>query len=1008
MIKVKMRALSTLSVLSLTLLLFANDIPAQQTGYVVSGNVVTDKTGEPLPGASVQVRGSNKGTTTNSSGTFNLNVSEDKVNLRISFIGYQTLDTLLNLPLRKELIILLLPDQSLLQEVIVSTGYWESTKKFSTGNISKINAEVIEKQPVNNVMAALIGRMPGVEIVQNTGVPGGGFSIQIRGRNSLRTDGNDPLYIVDGVPFTSTSLAYGQIGSSILNGQSPLDAISPSDIESIEVLKDADATSIYGSRGANGVILITTKKGKTDKTGVDVSYVYGFSEVARRMPLMNTAQYLAMRREGYENDKVAPSGSRAADLLIWEQDRETDWQKKLIGGKARNENLNIALTGGNSYTKFSLRSGYSRQTTVFPGDFANNRLSALFNVNHLSADRKFSMNSSVQFSYGTNNLLPFDLTGFALSLPPNAPDPFTSDGKLNWASLTWTNPYLYVKRTYNNRTKNLIANNTLSYKVMKNITLRLVSGYTHMDFEEKATIPASSVTPSSAIATGTINQGMGSIVTWITEPQINYDLALPGKTLAVLVGGTLQQNVRETLSVSGRGYTSDALLQNLQAAPTLAIQNHSNSLYRYAAFYSRVNFNLQERYILNLTVRRDGSSRFGPDKRVANFGAVGGAWLFHEENAIKSLLPFVSFGKLKASYGITGSDQIPDYGYLNSYSTTTNPYNDLPGLLVTRIPNADYSWESNRKLEAGIELGFLNDAITTQLSWFRNRSSSQLVGYPLSVVTGQASIQNNLPALVQNSGVEFELRSSPLKKSRLKWDVSVNFTTPRNKLVSYPGIEGSSYANTYAVGSPLSIRKRYAYTGIDPESGVYTFEDLDKDGRLTAANDRKFSKRVAQDLFGGINNHLSYKRWELDLFVQVVKQTGWNYLNYSSFAAPGSFFTNSRGNQPVWVLDRWQSPGDITSIQKFTATSGTSADGAFNNMRNYGDNLIGDASFLRLKNVSLQYHLPPKGAILKKTRAFIQVQNAWTWTKYRGLDPENQGTVLPPLRSFVAGLQLAI
>lgn len=456
------------------------------------------------------------------------------------------------------------------------------------------------------------------------------------------------------------------------------------------------------------------------------------------------------------------------------------------------------------------------------------------------------------------------------------------------------------------------------------------------------------------------------------------------------------------------GFSSDALLENIAAATSVTAQQYNHSLYHYEAGFGRINFNHREKYLLNLVARRDGSSRFGPGKQFANFGAIGAGWIFSKEHFIQQRLPGLSFGKFRASYGITGNDQIGDYQYLSNWAPTPFPYDGAAGSYPQNLANPNYSWEINKKLEAGLELGLLKDAILLTTSYFRNRSSSQLVGYSLPSITGFTMIQANLPAVVQNTGWEFQFSSTNIKTPNISWNTTLNLTIPKNKLVAYPDLAASAYANTYVVGKSLYIRESFAYLGVDPQTGVYLFKSV-ATGKPTASpvypDDLEPNKKISKQYFGGFQNNFRYKHWTLDIFVQVVKQTGRSYI--STFGAPGFF-----GNQPSIVLSRWQKPGDHSNVQQFTQDYASAAYAAYTNANYFGDNSIVDASFIRLKNTSISYQI--SGKIISRLKVssckiFCRGQNLFTLTKYQGMDPEAQFVSnLPPLRMLVAGFQLTL
>jgi TonB-linked SusC/RagA family outer membrane protein len=962
--------------------------------------IVTDPEGKPLQGVSVTVKGTSYGTQTDKKGAFLLKGVDEKAVLIFSFIGYETAE--IQVRNRTDYNLQLKLAANSLEETVVK-GYYNTTRRLNTGNVSTVTAETISKQPVSNPLAALEGRVPGLYIAQQTGVPGGAFTVQLRGRNSI-ANGNAPLFIIDGVPFTSASLTSAYTSYPITQGGNPLSAINPSDIESIEILKDADATAIYGSRGANGVILITSKKGKGGQTKIEMNVYTGAGKITRMLDLLNTLQYLAMRHEAFVNDGATPQ-SYDYDLNgFWDTTRYTNWQQKLIGGTASTLDAQGSVSGGNSNTQFLITGGFHKETTVFPGNFADAKGSVHINLIHSTSDQKFSVSISASYISDKNNLASQDFTGQALILTPVSPAIYDSSGSLNWQKSSWNNPFAATKQKYSSITDNIISNAVISYKVLPGLEFLTNLGFTKMQINESSRYPFSSFDPfsgnpaSSYFATNSIN-------TWLIEPQLSFHRNIGKGRLNILFGSTFQQNIRQGQTIFGYGFANDALLENILAAPHILIFDANYTQYRYNAFFGRINYDWSEKYLLNITGRRDGSSRFGPGKQFANFGALGAAWIFTKEKFTQQTFHFLSYGKLRTSFGITGSDQIPDYGWLDLWNSSAAPYLGIQGLHPSRLFNPDFAWEINKKLEASLELGFFKDRILISASYYSNRSSNQLLGLPLPLVTGFPSIQGNLPALVQNTGWELELNAINIKTKNIKWASSINLTLPQNKLISFPNLAASNFVNTYAIGQPLSIAKSYHYQGVDPQTGLYKFVDVDKDGNISWPNDLEALKKLGPVFYGGFQNSLQYKAWQLDIFFQFVSQTGRNYINY--YDAPGTFT-----NQPTTVLNRWQKPGDITTVQKFTQDYSSSTYNAYYNSTSYGDNAIGDASFIRLKNLALSWQLPDKWkqkVHVNNCKIYVQGQNLFTITHYLGMDPENQSFIaLPPLKMLTAGIQLSL
>lgn len=966
----------------------------QQT---VSG-VVSDALG-PLPGVAVGVKGTSVTAVSDENGNFTIAAGSSDV-LLFSFIGFKSLEVAV--AGRSSVAVVMAEDNTLMGEIEINAGYYTVKDKERTGSIARITAKDIETQPVTNVLATMQGRMAGVNIAQTSGTPGGGFEIQIRGRNSLRTDGNAPLYLVDGIPYAGE-----QLGSSVISGGTlpnmglnPLTILNPSDIQSIEILKDADATAIYGSRGANGVVLITTKKGQVGKTRYQFNIYTGTTAVGRKLNLMHTDRYLTMRREAFANDGYDQYPDWAYDVNgTWDPSRYTDWQEELIGKSAFSSSIKGSVTGGTKATQFLLSGTYYNETATYPGDFRYRKAAVNFNVNHTSDDERFNIALAANYLSDNNTLPGIDLTRDALSLAPNAPELYDFAGNLNWENSTWENPLRLLQEKYLARTNSLVANANLAYRLADGLSLKANIGYTDTRLNEQKLSPSSIYDPALGIGpdNSTHMYNTAKQLSWNIEPQIHWAKDIAGGRLDILAGTTLNERETDALNLSARGFSSDNLISNLSAASVVNVIGNDKSTYKYTAVFARVNYSYHQKYFLNFTGRRDGSSRFGPGKRFANFGAVGAAWLFGEEKAVGTLFPFLSHGKLRGSYGTTGSDQIGNYQFLDTYTTTGTSYGGITGLQPTRLFNPDFSWEKNVKFEAAVELGFLHDRITLTAAHYRNRSSNQLIGIPLPGTTGFPSIQANLNATVENTGWELELGSHLINGPELKWASALNITWAKNELLEFPDLAGSTYANQYIIGQPLNIRMVYEYTGVDPETGLYTFKDYNEDGRITAAGDKKKAVKTDPAYFGGWQNTLSYKGWNLDFLFQFVKQIGANYNVTGS--TPGLM-----SNQPADLGRPWNSEETANAeIQLLTSGSNSKALTAYGRY-SQSTEAFTDASYIRLKNLSVSYTIPKVTGSDVTCRLYFQGQNLFTLTRFNGLDPENQSFGwLPPLRVLTVG-----
>jgi TonB-dependent starch-binding outer membrane protein SusC len=611
----------------------------------------------------------------------------------------------------------------------------------------------------------------------------------------------------------------------------------------------------------------------------------------------------------------------------------------------------------------------------------------------------------------------FDLTQSALLLEPNAPSLYNVDGSLNWlpnASGTSTftsNPMIFIFSKYWNKTYNLISNAVLSYKILPGLELKSSIGFNKMQTDDYRSLPLTAVQPERRSLPGYLRMadyGNRNINSWIIEPQISYKSKVSNGKLEVLLGATLLNLKTNVSSLRGTGHLSDELLENINAAANISSLYASKADYKYNAGFGRINYNWLDKYIINLTGRRDGSSRFGNENQFHNFVSIGGAWLFSNDRFIKNTLSFLSFGKLRGSYGITGNDQIGDYSFLSlySYPAIQVPYQGVVSIMPASLPNPHLKWEETRKLQVGLDLGFFQERILLNVNFARNRSSNQLLSYEVPSVAGFTSYLLNFPATIQNRNWEFFISTKNISRKDISWTSSINLTLPKNKLLSFPNLASSSYSNSLVVGQPLTIQRLLHFIGVDPTTGNYMFQSKTDPFRPTYPDDYTTLQNIDPKFYGGFQNTLNYKQFELDFLFQFVKQTSYNdAIFWNGNRIPGSFF-EGLSNQPVSVLDRWQKPGDNSTISKFSSVNNFLAPIVSSDYR------FTDASYIRLKNVALSWELPNKWihkAYLKKCRIYIHGQNLITITKYKGLDPESKNILtpaLPPLRVIMAGVHL--
>ncbi len=940
----------------------------------ISGKV-TDEKGQPLGGATVSVKGKSLATSTDNNGNFSLKDVGANATLIVSFVGYDT--KTVQVQNQTSLIIVLDFALNKLDETVI-IGYGTTSKRYNTGSVSSITSEVLENQPVNDPISALQGRISGLNITASSGMAGSGYSVRIRGENSIK-QGNNPLYIIDGVPFISDALNSFEGASGL---QNPLSSINPNDIDRIDVLKDADATAIYGSRGANGVILITTKRGKSGDNKVSFNVYTGATKVNNKLDFLNTNQYLQMRKDAFRLDSVTATAGNAPDLFDWDQNAYTDWQDLLIGSTGNVFSSQASVSGGDDLTNFIISANYRKETSIMLGNLPYQKGGAHLGINHSSKNKKFGVSGSVIYNLDENQNIATDLTAY-IDLPPNMPL-YNPDGSIYYYS-TGENPLAYINRKYKSSTQTFLGNATVKYTLLKGLDVRTNFGFTDIKMDQLLTLPENSFNPLTY--SGSNSQfGNSSVSSFIVEPQLEYNrIAGPGK-LNVLMGASWQQNISESKYLLGSGFSSDALLKDIASATALTVRGSNYAQYRYQSVFGRVNYNIDGKYIVNGSFRRDGSSRFGPGKQYGNFGAVGAAWIFSQENFFN--IPAISFGKIRASFGTTGNDQIGDYQYLDSWRSAGFPYGNVSGLAPSRVYNPNYSWEINKKIEAAIELGFLEDKLFVSAGYYNNRSSNQLVGYALSSQSGFSQYTANLPAKVENSGIEIDINSTNINANSFKWTTSLNLSLPQNKLLSYPGLESSSDASAYEVGQSIRMVKGYHFTGIDPATGSANFLDVNKDGLYTENADYVVIGQTMPTFFGGFSNTFTYKNLSVDVFFQFVKQEALS-IDYGPMVNP----IGGRINRTTDVLGYWNGPGDQTSIPRPTVTSSKDAYKLFNNQYRYSDAAWGDASYIRLKNVAIAYDLSllTEKWKLKGTTIYVQGENLLTFTKYKGLDPEING-----------------
>ncbi|THU39246.1 SusC/RagA family TonB-linked outer membrane protein [Niastella caeni] len=970
----------------------------------VNGIVLTDAS-SPVQDASVQLRSRRYGVATDSLGNFSIVWSAGDT-LDITHVNYKPVSLAWKGTGKSINVQLVLKDP--MPPVAITTGYF-SREKGSTAGGSQVK---VGNFPNTDVLKIIHENIPGVFAPPSSGLPGTTHKFQFRGPTSLGAivelnyrPSNSPLFIVNGIPWAPSLRPVNQLTTMVgvpsapgvgATGFDPFFTINPLDIESITVLKDAEATAIYGARGANGVIIITTKKSTSKKPRLVVSASYGVGYSLPAMSLMNTSQYLAMRREAFRNDNITPTPARAPDLLLWDTTRYMDYNKLLLSGTANNLNEHFSFSQGDSLFQFLLNGGFSSQTSALPSNIYGKRWSLLSDFSFRSKNRKIKTGITAYVSTSENKWLS-DNVMFATLLAPNAPYLTDSAGNLNWKDkgVPFRNPLSYFRNTDFIHTGNALFHTYLQYKILPKLRFETSVGYQQINVEEENKFPISAQNPDPT-PTGIYNEAQNRFTTWIVEPGLHYtDTILKKVQVQGLLGASWSSQENDRWRRSYTGYTNDGLLgipEDAQGSNYFS----DKSRYLFLSTFARLKLNYKNIYFLSLIVRRDGSSRFGPENRYANFGAIGAGWIFWE-NANKT-----SFAKLRGSFGSTGNDQIGDYAYLNTWNTAAQYYQGLPGIYPTGLANPYYQWEVTRKLEAGVEL-HLNDNLSAIITGYRNRSKNQVMNFLLPGQVGFGNIVKNFPAIIQNTGIEADIA---YKKTwgNFSWCNKLTLAIPQNKLIRFDDLENSGYAKYLMIGKPLNIGIVQRFAGVDGNTGLFTIADPEE--RLAINLDPVF--------FGGFRNSFRFKQVELTTYLEFRRQKAPHFMSYiysNSNLSPGQTNIDFYTNQPVELENRWRQQGDEATWQKVSTLTSSTVKNAIGNWVNSDAQLV-DASYLRMKNVQLAFTLPDgfcKKRFIKAASVYANAENLFTITPFKGADPELQTPFSLPLqRTFTIGLQVTL
>ncbi len=1022
---------------SVGVLLFFFINTAVSQSQLLKGKVVDGDDGTPIFGATISAKGSGTTSLTDQEGNFEIIPSSSTKSLIVSFVGYITVEVSVADDLSY---IQLKSNESSLTEVVV-VGFGTKLKKDLTGNIARIKAEEIKDLPVPNFLQGVQGRAPGVFIESESGRVGGGIKVRVRGAGSINAT-NEPLYVIDGVPLNTET-----------NRGNALADINFNDVESFDILKDASAAAIYGSRAANGVVLITTKKGKSGKTRFDVDLLHGFNSPTGYRGFLNAAEYIELFTEAAVNDAKyywnRNNEKALADGFISEQDvvdynvgvvegrfdrysghsdwrsgeTDTDWERLAFNSKAQSTTANVTASGGNEKTRFYFGGSYSDQDGILIGNTFR-RLSGRLNLDH-EVSKVFKLGANLSVAQTQLGVIADD-NAFTTPMQIVALSPITpvrnENGELyDRPVTTYYNPLLDFEGTIN-KAVGIRSLSTVygQLNFTKNFSFRSELGADLYNQNRNAYYGTKTYTGGGTTGGAGLSRWFKT-VNLNTNNYFNYHTTVASAhELDVVLGTSFQKVTTDEAFVEGEGFPLDDL-NTLASAGQITGGSSTQTNYTFLSYFSRINYKFDDRFIVNLSGRIDGSSRFGKDSRYGFFPAVSAGWILSNESFLKES-KHLSFLKLRASYGLTGTaDGIGDFPQLGLWGASK--YNLLSGLVSSQLPNPDLRWEQSRQTDIGIDFGFLKNRISGELDYYIRKTTDLLYDMPVPGTTGFVTQFQNVGSM-ENKGVELMLNASIIEGRNFRWSVGGNISWNQNKIIkldgdtdTLPGNDGR-FMNSLIVGQPIGVFYGPKYAGVDPSNGdaLYFLSD-DK----TTTNDYNAAGYFVvgtpnPKYIYGFNTALSFKGIELNVLFQGVAGNSIQNGAGGFMSANGDWFDNQTADQ----LRRWQNVGDITDVpQARLAWLGNPSNGISSSSR-----YVEDGSYLRLKTLTLSYLLPGtvlESIKLRSVKFFVSGQNLLTFTNYTGWDPEvnanyrpgskNQGSdfyAAPQIKTISFGVNVGI
>lgn len=963
---------------------------------------VKDENGEALIGATVIVKGSNTGTVTNLDGQYSIQVPSGSKVLLVSYTGYTTQEVAVGTSDMLDISL----SQGVTLETAVVIGYGTATRKELTGSVARVGSDAIEKLPVTSLDQAMQGQAAGVQVTSSSGTPGSSVNVRVRGNSSISSS-SQPLYVIDGVPINTGS--YSQIGFGN-QGTNALADLNPADIESIEILKDASAAAIYGSRASNGVVLISTKRGRQQKTQVSLNTYYGGQDVWRRIDPLSGPDFVALIQEGVKNRFGATATPGGIGLLGLDSEPSTypttNWQDEIFRTAAISQ-TDLSFAGGNERTKFFVSGSYFLQDGTVKGS-SFDRVSFRANLDNIVNDRlKIGMSNAFSRSKSTrinndNNI--FGVLSTAVLLGSHIPA-FNADGTYGRdPNASIENPIAAYREPTNDVTSNrLLSSFFAEYNLLPGLNFRSSVSADYIGFFEQRFEPTT--TNSGLGANGRGVEANSQELNLVNENYLTFRQTFGNLNFDALVGASFQSSRFESIFAQGENFPGNTI-KTLNAASIKRDLTSSRSGWGLNSYYSRFNFGWMDKYYLTASVRTDGSSRFGVNNRWGIFPAVSAAWRISEESFLQDNSTLSNL-KLRAGWGVRGNQEIGNFASRGFISPGTN-YLQRAGLAPTSLANPDLTWEEREDIDLGLEIGLFENRINLNIEAYQGNTNELLLNRPLVGSSGFTGITENIGS-IKNTGLDLTLTTDNVRSKDFNWSTSLNLSWFENEIVKLAGTPfASGFASWVEEGQSLGAFRGFrverifqtqgeidelnakakemtgnpnaVYQAAGTRPGDIMFKDLNGDGVLTTA-DQEILGDANPLLFGGLTNNLSYGGFDLSFFFQF--SYGNTVYNNTRAFSEGM---NSIFGQSATVAQRW-TPENPTTDTNFPRA----AFGDPNNNRRTSDRFLEDGSYLRLKNLSLGYRIPSN--VLKRTglssaRVYVSGQNLLTFTNYTGFDPE--------------------